>query len=164
MSFSLFPDVKRKKVTELTPRLLAELGVELLILDVDNTIAPYGTLTLDRAVTDWAAAVKAGGVGLYIVSNNKGERPEVFAKLLGVPYIKRAGKPSPRGIRQALSLAGIPPERAALAGDQIYTDTIAANLAGVKMLLVEPIRFSNPFLAIRYGLELPFRREKRKGV
>lgn len=162
MRFSLFPRKKFKNVTEITPEVLRELGAELLLLDVDNTIAPYKTLTLEKSVTDWAEGLKRAGVTLFIVSNNKGERPEVFASLLGIPYIKRAGKPSPRGVREALARTGTAPEKTALAGDQIYTDTIAANLAGVHMLLVEPIKFTNPFLAIRYFLELPFRREKRK--
>ncbi len=160
MSFSLLPERKFRSVVDITPEVLRDLGVELLILDVDNTIAPYKTLTLEEPVTAWARGMKAAGIGLFIVSNNKGQRPEVFAKLLDVPYIKRAGKPSPRGVREALARTGTPPERAALAGDQIYTDTVAANLAGVRMLLVEPIKFTNIFLAVRYFFELPFRREK----
>ncbi len=161
MRFSLLPERKFDSVTDIEPELLRSMGVELLILDVDNTIAPYKTLTLEKRVTDWAARVRDAGIGLFIVSNNKGERPEVFARLLDIPFLKRAGKPSPRGVRRALELSGIPPERAALAGDQIYTDTIAASLAGVHMLLVEPIRFTNIFLAIRYFFELPFRRERK---
>lgn len=161
MSFSLLPERKFKSVTDITPEVLGELGVRFLILDVDNTIAPYKTLTLEKSVTGWAGRLKAAGVELYIVSNNKGERPEVFAGLLDVPYIKRAGKPSPRGVREVLERTGTEPGAAALAGDQIYTDTIAANLSGVHMLLVEPIKFTNPFLAVRYFFELPFRREKR---
>lgn len=162
MSFSLLPDRKFKDVSSITPEDLRALGVSLLILDVDNTIAPYGTFTLEKPVTEWASRMKAAGVALFIVSNSKGERPDIFASLLGIPYIKRAWKPSPLGIRQALAQTGVPPEHAALVGDQIYTDTIAANLAGVRMLLVEPIKFTNIFLAIRYFFELPFRREKRK--
>ena len=92
MRFSLFPRRKFHHVTEITPELLRELGVELLILDVDNTIAPYKTLTLEKSVTDWAAGLKRAGVSLFIVSNNKGERPEIFASLLDIPYLKRAGK------------------------------------------------------------------------
>ena len=161
MSFSLFPDRKFQDVSSITPEDLRALGVSLLILDVDNTIAPYKTLTLETSVVEWASRMKPAGVSLYIVYN-KGERPEAFASLLGVPYIKHAGKPNPRGVRQALAQTGVPPDRAALVGDQIYTDTVAANLAGVRMLLVEPIKFTNIFLAIRYFFELPFRREKRK--
>lgn len=160
MSFSLFPERKFETVEDISPELLHAMGIKLLLLDVDNTIAPYGTLTLENPVIDWAGKVKAAGVGLFIVSNNKGERPEIFARLLDVPYIKRAGKPSPRGVREVLARSGVEPRNAALVGDQIYTDTVAANLSGTHMLLVEPIRFTNPFLAIRYFFELPFRREK----
>lgn len=161
MSFSLIPDRKFQKAEDISPELLRKLGIDLLLLDVDNTIAPYKTLTLTPSVLEWARRLKASGVRLYIVSNNKGERPEVFAKLLDIPYIKRAGKPSPRGVREALAVTGVSGDRAALVGDQIYTDTIAANLEGVRMLLVEPIKFTNPFLAVRYFLELPFRRERK---
>lgn len=164
MSFSLFPERKFAAAPDIAPHILDGMGVKLLILDVDNTIAPYKTRTLESAVIDWVDAVKAAGIGVIIVSNNKGERPEIFAGLLDVPYIKRAGKPRPWGVREALRRAGVEPCRAALVGDQIYTDTIAANLAGVHMLLVEPIKFTNPFLAIRYALELPFRREIRNGT
>lgn len=161
MSFSLLPERKFDKVEDITPEILGDMGVDLLLLDVDNTIAPYGTLTLEDSVADWAGRLRAAGVKLAIVSNNKGSRPEVFGEKLGIPYIKRAGKPSPRGVREALGSSDAAPERAALVGDQIYTDTIAANLAGVRMLLVEPIKFTNPFLAIRYFFELPFRRERK---
>lgn len=161
MSFSLLPERKFKTVADISPEVLVNMGIKLLLLDVDNTIAPYKTLTLEKPVIDWARRVKAAGVELFIVSNNKGQRPEIFASLLDVPYIKRAGKPSPRGVREALSRTGADPKTTALVGDQIYTDTIAAGLAGVRMLLVEPIKFTNPFLAIRYFFELPFRREKR---
>ncbi len=162
MSFSFIPERIFRDVTMITPAVLRQLEVKLLILDVDNTIAPYKTLTLEKPVLEWAESLKKAGIRLYIVSNNKGERPEIFASLLGVPYIKRAGKPSPRGVRQALARTYTSPENAALAGDQIYTDTIAANLAGVHMFLVEPIKFTNFFLAVRYFFELPFRHEKRK--
>lgn len=162
MSFSLRPHIKFGRVEDITPEFLHSIGAKLLILDVDNTIAPYGTLVLSPSVMEWAGSVKASGVGLYIVSNNKGERPEVFARLLGCEYIKRAGKPSPRGVKEALRRTGVDAASAALVGDQIYTDTIAANLAGVRMILVEPIRFTNIFLRIRYYLEIPFRRAKSK--
>ena len=161
MRFSLLPDHKFPRVEDISPAFLRDMGVKLLILDVDNTIAPYKTVTLRESVTAWAESVKTAGITLFIVSNNKGDRPEIFAKLLGVEYIKRAGKPSPRGVMEALARTGFQPAEAALVGDQIYTDTIAANLSGVRALLVEPIRFTNPFLAIRYFFELPFRHESK---
>ena len=43
-------------------------------------------------------------------------------------------------------------------GDQIFTDTLGANNAGVVPMLVEPIRLAgNPGRYLRYAAETPFR-------
>ena len=45
-----------------------------------------------------------------------------------------------------------------MVGDQIFTDILGANNAGVVPLLVEPIRLAgNPGRYIRYAAETPFR-------
>ena len=50
------------------------------------------------------------------------------------------------------------PEETVMVGDQIFTDTLGANRAGVTPLLVEPIRLAgNPGRYIRYAAETPFR-------
>ena len=49
-----------------------------------------------------------------------------------------------------------PLQACALAGDQIYTDTLAANRAGVRSILVEPIHLHNVWLRLRHVAELPF--------
>ena len=53
---------------------------------------------------------------------------------------------------------GARPEETVMVGDQIFTDTLGANNAGVIPLLVEPIRLAgNPGRYIRYAAETPFR-------
>lgn len=37
----LLPDVIAEKVTDLTPEFLKSRGIELLMLDFDNTLLPY---------------------------------------------------------------------------------------------------------------------------
>ena len=49
-----------------------------------------------------------------------------------------------------------------MAGDQTFTDILAANAAGVTSVLVRPIDMSNPLHQIRYGLEQPWIRGGRK--
>lgn len=45
-----------------------------------------------------------------------------------------------------------------MVGDQIFTDTLGANRAGVTPLLIQPIRLAgNPGRYIRYAAETPFR-------
>ena len=53
---------------------------------------------------------------------------------------------------------GCKPEETVMVGDQIFTDTLGANNAGVIPLLVEPIRLAgNPGRYLRYAAETPFR-------
>ena len=51
---------------------------------------------------------------------------------------------------------GIPAAEAALVGDQIYTDTLGANNAGVTSILVKAIDNHNFWLKARHVLEKPF--------
>jgi hypothetical protein len=106
----------------------------------------------------WAQMMRQRGIELFIVSNSKRpQRVESFARQLGIEYIKAAGKPSVRGINQAMERRSKTPEQSALCGDQIFTDVLGANRAGVTSIVVHPIKFTNPFLALRYFIELPFR-------
>ena len=41
MSFSLLPDLIFPALTDVTPQALMARGIELLLLDFDNTIVPY---------------------------------------------------------------------------------------------------------------------------
>ena len=156
------PSLIADQVSDLTPEILRGLDIRLLMLDFDNTLVPYTTDRPSPQVVGWLQEMKEAGIRLCVVSNSRKDRVRAFCKEFDLPCVTGALKPLGRGIRQCLDLFGEEPRHCALVGDQIYTDTIAANLAGVHMLLVEPIKFTNPFLAIRYFLELPFRREKRK--
>jgi len=167
MSFSPVPDFSFRDVTGIKPDFLSQLGIRFLMLDMDNTIAAYGTRSPTEEVLQWVAEIKKSGVKLYLVSNSirKG-RAEEFAGILDIGFIKGARKPSPKGVRKAMSETGFDAHESSLVGDQAYTDVLAANRAGVVSIAVRPIRFSNPALALRYALELPFRalcKNKRNG-
>ena len=161
MSFSPVPDHKFKRLEDISPKFLKERGISLLLMDLDNTVSPYKINTPTPEILDWAGKMKKAGITLFIVSNNRGDRPEIFSRALDVQFINRAGKPGCSGVMRAISAAGIEKRETALVGDQVYTDILAANRAGITGILVEPIKFTNPFLAIRYFFELPFRHEKK---
>jgi HAD superfamily phosphatase (TIGR01668 family) len=158
MSFSLIPDYSFRSVCCVTPDFLKERGVRVLLLDLDNTIAPYGTVVPPEEIAAWAENMKDNGIMLFIVSNNRGSgRVGSLASAFGVDYIMKAGKPGSGGVRRALERLGRKPEETALMGDQIFTDVLAANRAGALSIVVEPIRIRNPLLNLRYWAEAPFR-------
>lgn len=157
MSFSLIPDYSFQNLTDITPDFLKKSGVKLLLLDLDNTISPYGEKEPSEPIRRWMEDIKKANITPFIVSNTRKPRAGTFADKLGIPYVMRAKKPSRFGLREAMRVIGCTEKETALVGDQIFTDTLAANRANVISIIVEPIAFPNIFLAARYYLEKPFR-------
>ena len=156
MRFSLLPAYKADAITDLSPRLLRENGIRLLMLDFDNTIVPYTTNTPTDSVAAWLRELVGSDICVCVVSNSKRERVKVFCKAYGLDCITHAKKPFSKGIRACLARYSIPPEQCALAGDQIYTDVLGANCCGVKSILVKAIHNHNFWLKARHVLELPW--------
>ena len=156
MSFSLLPTMIVRSVTQLTPDFLRGRGIRLLMLDFDNTIVPYTTDTPAPEMAAWLERMKASDIQLCVVSNSKRERVKIFCKAYGIPCITHAKKPFSKGIRQCLEKFDLPAEQCALAGDQIYTDTLGANGCGVQSVLVKAIHNHNIWLKLRHVAELPF--------
>lgn len=158
MGFSLRPNARYGNIFELDATTLKHRGITLLLADLDNTLIPYEEKMPDARIKAWAKSLEAGGVTLFILSNSrKPTRARAFAEALGVPFLGHAGKPGRAGFDEAMARMGCAPAQTAMVGDQIFTDILGANHAGVLSLLVKPIRFGTPFRALRYALETPFR-------
>lgn len=156
MPFSFLPKMVANRLTDLTPELLTQRGIQLLMLDFDNTIVPYTTDTPTPLMAEWLRSMQHSEVKLCVVSNSKRDRVKVFCDAYGLPCITHAAKPGTRGIRQCLRQFDVPAAAAALAGDQIYTDTLGANLAGITPILVHAIDNHNIWLKLRHAAEQPF--------
>ena len=156
MAFSMLPSIIVESVTDLTPDFLAERGIELLMLDFDNTIVPYTTDIPEPLMEQWLYDMKQSDVKICVVSNSKRDRVKIFCKNYGIDCITHAKKPFHKGINECLEKYGRKPEECALAGDQIFTDTLGANCAGVRPILVEAIDNHNIWLKLRHVAEFPF--------
>jgi hypothetical protein len=156
--FSLIPQFSFRKVTDITTGFLEQSGVKFLMLDLDNTIAAYDEHVLSDDVAEWIQDIQMNGIKLFIISNStRKKRVESHCGAIGANFLMKSNKPSPKSLFRAMEVSGFDPDTSALVGDQILTDTLAANRAGVTSIVVRPKRFTNPFLAIRYFFELPFR-------
>lgn len=156
MSFSLLPKITAKSLTDLTPDLLAERNIRLLMMDFDNTIVPYTTDVPTAEMEGWLDRMKRSDIRLCIVSNSHNDRVPTFCETYGIPCITHAKKPGTKGIVACLEQFQIPASEAALVGDQIYTDTMGANFAGVTSILIPAIHNHNIWLKLRHVAELPF--------
>ena len=152
-------------IYEISGAALGRRGIRLLLADLDNTLVPYGVPLPDEKLKGWRDELAAHGVTLFILSNNRHEsRPRTFAQAMDVPYIGHAGKPKTASFVKAMEQMGVAPEQTAIVGDQIFTDVLGGNRAGVATILVKPIRLAgNPGRYLRYAVEVPFRLLSRGG-
>lgn len=159
MPFSPIPRGVYPSVTDIRPEALAARGIRLVLADLDNTLVPYKVTEPPAAVAAWKEALAAAGIDLFLLSNSrKPGRAQRFAEKLGIPYQGHSGKPRRAGYLRAMERMGRAPGETVMVGDQIFTDTLGANRAGVVPLLVKPIRLAgNPGRYLRYAVETPFR-------
>ena len=156
MSLPFIPTIIVDKLTEVTPQMLQQRGIRFLMLDFDNTIVPYTTDTPTASMEQWLQMMLESDIGICVVSNSKRDRVVKFCKARGIPCITHSRKPFPKGILQCRDQFDLDLSQAALAGDQIYTDVLGANCAGVSSILVTPIHLHNIWLRLRHVAELPF--------
>ena len=156
MRLSLLPAMIAGKLTDLTPEFLKQQGIELLMLDFDNTTVPYTTSLATEEMDAWIRNILTTDIAVCVVSNSHKDRVKIFCNHYGMDCITHAKKPFSKGIRQCLEKYKIPASRAALVGDQIFTDTLGANGCGVRPILVKAIHNHNFWLKARHVLELPF--------
>ena len=159
MPFSLIPCGVYNSIEDISPQKLAQKGIKLVLADLDNTLVPYQVSDPTPEVFAWKQALEREGIRLYLLSNSrKPVRPKHFAEILGIPYQGHSGKPKKAGYLRALERMNCTPEETIMVGDQIFTDTLGAHNAGIRPLLVKPIRLAgNPGRYIRYAAETPMR-------
>ena len=162
MPFPFFPGLMTDELTDLTPELLKEHGIRLLMMDFDNTIVPYTTNIPTEKMAAWLRNMASSDMELCVVSNSKRDRVKIFCASYGIPCITHAKKPFTKGIKECLAKFDIPASEAALVGDQIFTDTFGANNAGCLPILVRAIDNHNIWLKLRHVAELPFIYAARK--
>ena len=125
---------------DLTPEFLHANGIKVLLLDIDNTLAPYEQLDPDDHIRAWLKGLAEAGIKTALVSNNRGDRMERFNKTLGQPSRYSACKPLPFRGRKVMRSLGGNKKNTAMMGDQVFTDVWTARALGVTAILVPPIR------------------------
>lgn len=150
------PDHYFDDVYALTPQFLSGIGVDALICDIDNTLEPYEEPVPTERLLEWINTLRAADIRFAFVSNNHADRVELFNRELGFYAIPDSGKPSSRPIKRAMDAIGAKPESTAMLGDQVFTDVLAGKNAGIRTILVKPIRDKKTlFFRFKRRLEVP---------
>ncbi|MDI3280501.1 MAG: YqeG family HAD IIIA-type phosphatase [Bacillota bacterium] len=162
----LVPADCAEKVEEIDLHALWTRGLRGLILDLDNTLTRWNQVEVPPPVAQWVEAARRLGFALCLVSNGLPARVGMTARCLGIPALARAVKPSRRAFLRALELLGTEAGSTCVVGDQLFTDILGGNRAGMYTILVRPRdRRELPTTRLVRFLEgIVLRRWERKGL
>ena len=159
----LTPDYMFAAFNEVTPAFLQSIGVRALLIDIDNTLAPYEQPDPDERILNWFAELEQNGIRTALISNNHAPRVERFNKPLGLIAYPDSGKPGRKTLERAMKELGVTHTETAMLGDQLLTDCFAGKHIGVRAIIVPPIKDkTNLFFRSKRLLERPFIRKYAK--
>ncbi len=159
----LKPTLFVQNVTDISRHLLKKMDIEAIILDIDDTLAPPKESIIEEKILNWVYTIKNSDIIIILVSNNFKKRVKKIAQKLDLPYICWGMKPLTIGIKRATKKLKVNKNKIAVIGDQIFTDILGANLAGVKSILINPISTGRSMtLKLKRFMEKPIRKKLQR--
>lgn len=150
------PDYVFSSVENIPLDFFTKENIRALILDLDNTLTTHNNPVPDEKRYEWFKSVKASGLKMIIVSNNRPERVKPFAEVLGLDFVPDGGKPLPRGYNEACRRLGVEKKFICAVGDQIFTDVLGCKVAGIRSIFVFPIEPETGFwFRVKRAIEKP---------
>lgn len=126
-------------IAMVTADVLSRLGVDTVLLDIDNTIIDPFEDQLIPSVVSLLQSWQASGIRIIIISNSNHRRVDFIAQQLVVPYLYHAGKPLVNRFQRYIKTNPLDLSRALVIGDQLLTDAWFARLLKLPSIIVEPL-------------------------
>lgn len=126
-------------IYHLDPKVLNNMGIKVVFSDLDNTLLAWNKFETAQEMADLHEKLAANGIKLMVLSNNNDERVGKVLNPYGIEFVARARKPFPFVLKEQLTKMGLDKDQVMLVGDQLMTDIIAGNTAGVNSVLVQPL-------------------------
>ena len=167
MKSYLAPDYYFEHYYDISSRFLDRENIDCLLIDIDNTLAPYEQEEPDERIIAWFDMLKENGVKVALISNNNEERVTKFIAKLGVLAYFDAHKPSVEFYVSAMRRLKVPRCRTAVLGDQLLTDAWSGRRLGVRVIIVPPIKDKlTPFFKMKRAFERPIMKKylKENGI
>ncbi|MBQ6593641.1 YqeG family HAD IIIA-type phosphatase [Candidatus Saccharibacteria bacterium] len=135
----LHADKKFEKFEDVTPKILKDANVKLLLCDLDNTLRLHSEKEPADELAKWISDCKKAGIMIVIISNNgRKKMMQRFCEPIDVPCVWWAKKPLSSKLTAAMDKYHFRPEQTVMLGDKWHTDVLAAKFAGVRAWKVEP--------------------------
>ncbi len=133
------PDMYQKSIFTIDYEKLKKSGIKCILFDLDNTIAPITSSSVDLKTKNLFEELKEMGFKIIIISNSGKQRVEPFKEGLNVDAAHSAKKPFKAKYLKILKLYDFLDNEVAAVGDQLLTDIYGANKMGFTSILVNPI-------------------------
>ncbi len=126
-------------IYSVSPAQLKEQGIRAVFSDLDNTLIAWNNPDGTPELKEWMNALHEANIPLIVISNNSKERVAKAVNNLDLPFVSRSLKPLSFGIERARKKLGLEKKEVVMVGDQLLTDIAAANQAGIRSILVQPL-------------------------
>ncbi len=157
------PDFMFSSVYDITPEFFKENGITSIVSDIDNTLVTYDDEKPTKQLLKWLEGLKECGISVSFVSNNSHERVRIFNEELGFFAVGKSGKPFKKNVLRALEKMNAEKKNACIIGDQVFTDVLAGRNAGIRAVLVPPIKDkTDVFTKFKRVLEKPILKAYKK--
>ena len=127
---------------------MAATGAKAVLFDLENTIIPPGG-PFDDDGRRIIAKAKAAGLQVGVVSNASAGWVMPALQAEGIPGIAPAGKPAPTAFLDACKMLGVEPRETVYVGDQVITDVLGSQRAGMRAVLVKP-KYTKEFKSAKF--------------
>lgn len=136
---NFLPNEHVPRILDITPHKLKSMGIKGVITDLDNTLVAWDVKEATPEVIEWFRKMRDNDIKVTIISNNEQNRVRVFSEPLDTPFVYSARKPLRRAFISTAKQMDLKKEEIVVVGDQLLTDVLGGNLAGLYTILVVPI-------------------------
>ena len=135
----LKPTIYAKDIFNINYKKLKENNINVLLFDIDNTIATTYEKTPSKEVISLFKKLKKEGFTIYIISNALKRRALRFGNALDVKTYYFSAKPLTRQYKKIIAENNLSNSNIAAIGDQLYTDIKGANNMNITSILIDQI-------------------------
>ncbi len=135
----LFPTYYAAGIASVTPEFIRSCGCTAVLCDIDNTISHVDAPDAVQEAEVWMRQMREAGIGLAFISNNDPPRVEPFAEKYEAQYVCHAEKPKAGGYHRIAQMFNCTAENCMVVGDQLFTDILGGNRAGMYTTIVKPL-------------------------
>lgn len=135
----LKPNSYQESIYTINYHKLQKEGVECLLFDLDNTCVPLLENKINKKLIELFDKLKLMKFKIIIFSNATHNRLNIFKDKLLVDKEALCFKPSKIKFKKIMKKYNYKPSQIAIIGDQLFTDILGGNRAGIKTILINPL-------------------------